>query len=158
MLNNIINTNPAGIWAQLDFRCEIKTPSDHKLKATFKGNKVCRQYTYEDILKVHGDDIQVDPKEDYGEYLCMASLLATSLNMRIEETQKKVKSTTLLVVDLLHALSMEDYDTARTYISSLSDSLEDFNPETVKTVWSMWVMDVLKYLDSRKSPRIDEIM
>jgi hypothetical protein len=157
MLNKIINTNPAGRWTQLDFRCEIKTPSDHKLKATFKGYKVCK-YTYEDVLKVHGHDILVDPKEDYGEYLCIASLLATNLNAKIEETQKKVLSTTLLAVDLLHALTSEDYGTARSYVSSLGDSLVNFGADQVKTVWGKWMMDVVKFIDSRKSLGIDEIM
>ncbi len=157
MLNEIIKNNPAPTWAQLEFRCNITTPTGHNVRTVFKGNANIK-VSYEDVIKGHGKDIKPNPLEDYGEYLCVASQIATKLNAKIEETRKMVKSTVFLTVDLLHALSCEDYVAARECMSSLSDSLKSFNQIRVKAVWSMWTWDVMKYLDSRNPLKIDEMM
>ena len=157
MLNKIIKTNPAPEWATRDFRCQIKTVTGHTIQATFKGNKTVR-YDYEHILTGYAEHILTDPLVDYGEYLCVASLLATKLNNQIWKVQREIIVQTEIAENLIGALSCEDYSTARRLLSSLGDSLEPYGKEQVKSTWSKWTMNVVKYLDSRNPSRIDEMM
>lgn len=151
MLQNLEDTNPSAEWLRQQFQAKLDLIGGKQIVIRFDMYIQADMFDAEKVIEECGDSILADIEKDYGEFLSVASTIATVLNQKMNIVASAVIDQCALSREIVFALVQEDYRKAAVLADNLIVSLLIFEPQASK-VWTEWIDKVYIFIDSRDLP------
>lgn len=151
MLQNLKDTNPCDTWLAENFQGRLDLASGRSVVINFNIDKNVDVFDAEKVIKEFGDGILADIENEYGEYLSVAAVMATTLNIKISIITNEVIWQSETSHAILRALERDDYYHAAQSLEELVTSLLIFETQA-DAVWTRWVDNVCQFIKAQDIP------
>ena len=150
MLQNLTDTNPRKRWLGESFKVKLDLIGGRSIVINFDMHTDADMFDTERVIKEFGDSILADIEKEYGEFLSVASTIATVLNNKMQIIADEVVRHYSTSDRILQALEHEDYYNAAQLLDELVVSLIIFEPQA-SAIWTEWVYKVYTFIDTQNS-------
>ncbi len=155
MISYLRDTNPAGIWLREKFQISLRLVNGRLIVLRFDLPSCCITdgfiWDADKVTKHFADSILVDDVVTVEKYLSTASVIADTLNEKMELEAEEILGQIKMSFLILDALETYDWLTASKKLSDLCDRLESYKPRAHE-VWAQWIRNILHIIRSANKP------
>ena len=146
MLEHLKKTNPARVWEKKAHIVSVPLANGDAAHTVCCPVMTLKQWDAFQVMEHYSNCILVDPDQDFGLYLSIASEMAISINAHVKGVRVRIITTCLLADKVIESLTSMDYELARGYLADLAVTLVADGKET-EPIWTEWFTEIDKFLD-----------